>query len=214
MKKYLLLLPILIGSLAAKENIQVKISQDIPYVVIDDSGTKVKISRIQDTYNRLSDDYTKTSRLCPPHCIPTIAPVEGVQTLGELELIDFIKNKVYTKKGLLIDARLKSLYQLETIPGAINIPFSVTTVNSDKIKKALFKALGAKDNDDGTFDFTNAKDLAVFCNGLWCGSSVNFIKNIAAKGYPKEKLFYYRSGLQGWKLLGLTTVIHKAIEAK
>ncbi len=214
MKRVLLLLPIVIGSLLASENVQVKISQNIPYITINDSGTKVKISRIQDTYNRLTDDFTKTSRLCPPHCIPPIKPVEGVKTIGELELIDFIKNKVYTKKGILVDARLKKLYQLETIPGAINIPFTITTVDSKKITNSLFKALGAKEKSDGTFDFSNAKELAVFCNGLWCTSAVKFIKRITEKGYPKDKIHYYRAGLQGWKLLGLTTVIHKAIEAK
>ncbi len=214
MKRYLLLLPALIGSIMANEDLQVKIAEDIPYVKINDSGVEVKISRIQDTYNRLSDDFTRTSRPCTPHCIQPIKLMDGVQTVGELELIDFIKNKVYTKKGLLVDARLKKMFQLETIPGAINIPFTVATVKSEKVKKALFKALGAKDKGDGTFDFASAKDLAVFCNGVWCGSSPRFIRSIIANGYPKEKVLYYRAGLQSWKLLGLTTVIHKAVEAK
>ena len=214
MKQYLLMLPLLIGSIMASENIQVKLTEKIPYITVNDSGVEVKISRIQDTHNRLSDDFAKTSRPCAPHCIQPLHPVDGVKTIAELELIDFIKNKVYPKKGILVDSRLKKIYLLETIPGAINIPFTLTTVESDKIKKALFSALGAKEKGDGSFDFSNAKELAVFCNGLWCGSSVRFIKNLVEKGYPKEKIFYYRAGLQGWKLLGLTTVIHKAIEAK
>jgi len=214
MKRKLLLLLLCVGGVVASENIQVKITEKIPYVTINDSGTEVKIKRIQDTQNRLTDDFTKTSRPCPPHCIQPVQPVQGVKTIGEMELIDFIKNEVYKKKGILVDARLKKLFELETIPGAINIPFTVTAVNSEKVKKALFKALGAKEKSDGTYDFSQAKDLAVFCNGLWCGSSVRFIKDIIAKGYPKEKILYYRAGLQGWKLLGLTTVIHKAIEAK
>ncbi len=197
-----------------QENIQVKITEKIPYVTINDSGVKVKISRIQDTHNRLTDDFTRTSRLCPPHCITPIKPIDGVKTIGELELIDFIKNKVYTKKGILVDARLKKWFELETIPGAINIPFTLAVVDSSKVTKALFKALGAKEKNDGSYDFSNAKEMAVFCNGIWCGSSVKFIKHMIEKGYPKEKLYYYRAGLQGWKLLGLTTVIHKAIEAK
>ena len=212
--KFMMLLLLVGGAAVASENIQVKITEKIPYVTIDDSGTTVKISRIQDTHNRLTDDFTKTSRACPPHCFQPIKPVDGVKTIGELELIDFIKNKVYKKKGILVDARLKKWFELETIPGSINIPFTLAVVDSDKVKKALFKALGAKEKGDGTYDFSEAKDLVVFCNGLWCGSSVKFIKHMVAKGYPKEKLHYYRAGLQGWKLLGLTTVIHKAIEAK
>ena len=215
MKRLLLALPLLFTTnIIADENIQVKITDKIPYVTIDDSGVKVKISRIQDVYNRLADDFTETSRPCPPHCIQKITPVEGVKTIGELELIDFMKNKVYPKKGILVDARLKKWFELETIPGAINIPFTITAVKSDKVRNALFKALNVKVGANGSYDFSNAKDLAVFCNGLWCGSSVKFIKNMVANGYPKDKLFYYRAGLQGWKLLGLTTVIHKAVEAK
>jgi len=36
-----------------------------------------------------------------------------------------------------------------------------------------------------------------------------FIQNMIRMGYPAEKLLFYRDGLQGWKLLGLTTVIHQ-----
>jgi len=213
MKKFAVALLALAGVLYSSEKVLVKITKDTPYVTIKDNGVNVKISRIQDTANRLTDDFTRTSRLCPPHCIPPIK-LDGVKTIGELELIDFIKNKVYKKKGILVDARLKGAYRLETIPGAINIPFTVAQVDSKKITDSLFKALGAKPKADGTYDFSNAKDLAVFCSGLWCISSVKLIKGLIAKGYPKDKIVWYRDGLQAWKLLGLTTVVHKAIEAK
>jgi len=212
--RYVLVAMALIGMLSAKENVVVKITKDIPYININDSGVNVTIKRIQDTANRLTDDFVKTSRLCPPHCIQPVKLKNGVKTVGELELIDFIKNKVYKKKGILVDARLKNFYVLETIPGAINIPFTIAQVKSKKITDSLFKALGAKVNADGSYDFTNAKDLAIFCSGLWCGASVKLINNLVAKGYPKDKIVWYRGGLQAWKILGLTTVVHKAIEAK
>ena len=196
------------------ENVVVKITKDIPYININDSGVNVKIQRIQDTNNRLADDFTKTSRICPPHCIQPIKLGNGIKTVSELELIDFIKNKVYKKKGILVDARLKKFFVLETIPGAINIPFTITEVKSKTITDKLFKALGAIPKSDGSYDFTNAKELAVFCSGSWCPASTTFIKNIAAKGYPTNKIKWYRGGLQAWKLLGLTTVVHKAKEAK
>jgi len=215
MKKATAVLSILLAVSFAysKENVVVKLTEDIPYVNINDSGVNVKIKRIQDTANRLTDDFAKTSRICPPHCVTNVNLGNGVKTIGELELIDFIKNKVYKKKGILVDARLKEFYELETIPGAISIPFTITQVESKKIKDSLFKALGAKVKDDSSYDFSNAKDLAVFCSGLWCGASVKVVKNLVAKGYPKEKIVWYRGGLQGWKLLGLTTVVHKAIKA-
>jgi rhodanese-related sulfurtransferase len=214
MKKISLSLLILAGVLYSGENVLVKITENIPYVDINDSGVNVKISRIQETDNILTDDFAETSRLCPPHCIPPIKTIKGVKTIGELELIDFIKNRVYKKKGILVDARLKGAFMLETIPGAINIPFTVAQVESKKITDSLFKALGAKVNSDGTYDFSKAKDLAVFCSGLWCKSSTKLIKGLVKKGYPADKIVWYRDGLQAWKLLGLTTVVHKAIEAK
>jgi len=197
----------------SSENVVVKLTENIPYVNIKDSGVDVKIKRIQDTANRLTDDFAKTSRVCPPHCITNVDLKSGVKTIGELELIDFIKNKVYKKKGILVDARLREFYELETIPGAINIPFTITQVKSKKIKDSLFKALGAKANSNDSYDFTNAKELAVFCSGLWCAASVKVVDSLVSKGYPKEKILWYRGGLQGWKLLGLTTVVHKAIKA-
>ena len=192
----------------------VNITKDIPYVHIKDNGVDIKISRIQDTGNRLTDDFAKTSRKCPPFCIPNIKIAKGVKTIAELELIDFIKNKVYKKKGILVDARLKSFYNLETIPGAINIPFTLTEINSKRVIDSLFKALGAKIKSDGSYDFSTAKDIAAFCSGLWCEQSSRFIKGIVRHGYPANKIYWYRDGLQAWKLLGLTTVVHKAIEAK
>ncbi len=211
--KNILLTIAALSSLLSAEDLLVKITQDTPEVNINDNGVNVTIRRIQDTANKLTDDFAKTSRACPPHCIPKIKIDNGIKTIGELELIDFIKNKVYKKKGILVDARLKEFYVLETIPGAINIPFTIAQVKSKKVTDSLFKALGAKVKSDGSYDFSSAKDLAVFCSGLWCSASVSLAKNLVAKGYPKEKIVWYRDGLQAWKLLGLTTVVHKAIKA-
>ena len=199
-----------IVTISAKEKLLVQITQEIPYIEVKDSGVDIRISRIQDTGNKLTDDFVKTSRVCPPFCVQKITPIKGVKTIAELELIDFIENRVYKKKGLLVDARLKKLFLLETIPGAINIPFTIALSDSKKVKNTLFNILGATKNKDGSYDFSKAKELAVFCNGIWCEQSPIFIKAMVEHGYPKEKLYYYRSGMQGWKLLGLTTVVHKA----
>jgi len=213
MKRIILLFIVCIASLFGSEEI-VKITQNIPYVNINDSGVNIKISRIQDTANKLTDDYAKTSRVCPPFCIPPIQVVKGVKTIGELELIDFIKNRVYKKKGILVDARLKRLYMSETIPGALNIPFTLTEIKSKKVTDSLFKALGVKIKEDGSYDFSNAKDIAAFCSGIWCEQSTRFIKGIVSHGYPIDKILWYRGGFQAWKLLGLTTVVHKSEEVK
>jgi rhodanese-related sulfurtransferase len=64
---------------------------------------------------------------------------------------------------------------------------------------------GVKENDD-SLDFTNAKTVVMFCNGMWCGQSPNNIRNLLKLGYPADKIKWYRGGMQDWEILGLTTV--------
>jgi len=211
--KRLLILPLFASLVWGNtENVIVKITDKLPYAYTMDSGKKIRIERIQDTSNRLTDDYTKTSRPCPPFCIQPTKVHPNINNIAELELIQFMKDKVAKNKGVIIDARLKSWFELETIPSAINIPFPVMQ-NADKKKAELiFKILGMKIESDGKWNFANAKELAVFCNGVWCEQSSHFISGMLKYNYPTSKLNYYRSGFQGWKLLGLTTIVHKEIK--
>ena len=214
--KRLLIVPLftslLLAQNAKEEHITVKITDDMPFVMTTNSGKKVKIMRIQDTDNRLTDDYTKTSRPCPPFCIQPTHVAEGIQNIGEIELLNFMTNKVSNNSGIVIDARLKSWFEIETIPSAVNIPYPIIQNASRKKAQKIFKILGMKVKTDGNWDFSKAKELAIFCNGVWCGQSKHFINAMIQHGYPKDKMFYYRSGFQGWKLLGLTTVVHKEIK--
>jgi len=212
MKKLLLLS--FFTSLLLAENVTVKINKNISYVETSDSGKKVRVERIQDVNNRLTDDYTKTSRPCPPFCIQPTKIDPEIENFEELELLDFMQNQVKNNTGLIIDARLRSWYELETIPSAINIPFPIMQ-NATKAKaKRIFQLLGMTVDSDGTWNFSDAKELAVFCNGVWCEQSAHFMSGILKHNYPKNKLHYYRSGFQGWKLLGLTTIVHKEIKKK
>ncbi len=212
--KQLVFILLLITNLLISSSSIVNITKDIEYVDVVSASSTIKIHRINDTSNKLSDDFTKTSRVCPPFCIQPITPIKGVKTVEELELIDFIKNRVSKHKGILIDARTKEWFNAETIPSAINIPFTLTLTKDIRVIKKIFKLFGANESKDGSLDFSNAKDLALFCNGIWCAQSPIFIKNIVKYGYPKSKIFYYRSGMQGWKLLGLTTSISGKEEVK
>jgi len=198
--------------LANEENMVVKINNDIPYITTIDSGQEIRVQRIQDTNHRLTDDYTKTSRPCPPFCIQPTHVDPEIRNIEEIELLAFMQNQVEQKTGIVVDARLKKWYELETIPSAINIPFPVIQNASKAKAEKLFKILGMRVKADGSWDFSHAKELAIFCNGVWCEQSRHFIAGMLKHHYPKEKLLYYRSGFQGWKLLGLTTVVHKEIK--
>ncbi len=192
-----------------KEVVLVKITKDIPFIYVKHKGVPIKVMRIQDTDHLLLDDYSKTSRPCPPFCIHPIKVADNIKTIATVEMVEFMRDKVNKGKGLVIDARLKQWYVLETIPSAINVPFTVLEKGNKEVAKKLFKIFGMKVKKDGSWDFSDAKELAVFCNGVWCDQSPRFIKKLLEYGYPAEKILYYRNGMQGWKLLGLTTVVEK-----
>ncbi|MCK5918848.1 MAG: hypothetical protein KAG34_10495, partial [Cocleimonas sp.] len=115
------------SSIYAEEKIVVGLTPDMPYAEVKHKGSKVRIKRIQNELNKLTDNFSKTSRPCPPFCIAPIEAAPNVKTVGELELIRFLQQDTSFKKGLLIDARLAKFYGVETIPGAINIPFTLFT---------------------------------------------------------------------------------------
>lgn len=186
--------------------LQVNITPDLAYVDVSHAGQPVRIQRIQDTGHKLIDDFAKTSRPCPEFCIHPMQVAAGVDTLGELELLDFMTRQVKSGSGLVIDARLPAFHKTETIPTSINIPFTVIKEDNPHIDKILI-ALGAKTASAGRWDFQQAKTLALWCNGPWCDQSPRAIRALLRLGYPAAKLKYYRGGMQEWKLLGLTTVV-------
>jgi rhodanese-related sulfurtransferase len=194
------------SSYAAESENKVNITAEIASVVVHHQGIPVTIERVQDTENRLADDFTKTSRPCPPFCIHPIEAAKGIRTIGELELLAFLQKDVAEERGLLIDARMPNWYNSETIPGSVNVPFIILTKPSDK-RTRILKLMGAKIKESGEVDFANAINLALFCNGPWCDQSPRAIKGLINAGYPPEKIAYYRGGMQAWKSFGLTTVL-------
>ncbi len=201
----ILLYPVL--SHAESEPVKpVNITEHVTSITVNHHGIPVTIKRIQDTSHRLVDDFSKTSRPCPPFCIHPMKAAAGVETIGEIELLDFLQHEVADQTGLLVDARMTTWYDSETIPGAINIPFVIFTTPSER-RDRVFELLGARMTDSGEFDYRQALTLALFCNGPWCDQSPRAIRALIRVGYPASKLRYYRGGMQMWKLFGLTTVL-------
>ncbi len=184
----------------------VKIAPDKPSVEVTHQGINIEVKRIQNTNHKLIDDFAKTSRPCPPFCIHPMLAAPGVETFGEIELLDFLTTKVKKGEGLLIDARMPKFFYSETIPGSINIPFILFT--GDDSQK-IISLLGVR-KTGSNFDFSNAKELALFCNGPWCDQSPRAIKALIKAGYPASKLKYYRGGMQLWKIFSLTTVLPRS----
>jgi len=215
MKQILILISLTLCSFSQEplsSNFLVKITSDISTISSSSHGTEVKIQRVQDVENVLIDDFTKTSRTCPPFCIQANKVDENIQNVAELEVLKFIKEVVDKEEGLLIDTRLKSWFELESLPTAINIPFSLLEKSSKETIALIFNVLGMKILANGSWDYSKVKRIVIFDNGLWCSQAKHFVSVLLKYDYPTQKIFYYRAGLQGWKLLGLTTVVHKELK--
>jgi len=167
----------------------VNITHDSPSITVATPDGPAVISRNQDPDAKLEGDWARTSRACPPFCIQPISPAEGVRTIGELELIGMLGNP----EVVVIDSRTPSWFEGGSIPGAVNMPY---TEMADELDK-----LGCEVDFDG-FLCEEAPEIALFCNGPWCGQSPTAIRRIISAGYPAEKISYYRGGMQVWRMLG------------
>jgi len=189
--------------------LDVNITADLPSVDVMHGDQKVTIMRNQDQKNTLNPDFAKTSRKCPPFCIQPGELATSVDTIGELEVLHYLKKMSDGDKSILvIDSRTPDWVAKGTIPGAVNIPWDKLNIGkSDPItvQDILEKQLGAK-QQDGFWDFSGAKTLVMFCNGPWCGQSPTNIKGLLKIGYPADKIKWYRGGMQDWEVLGLNTV--------
>ena len=57
---------------------------------VQHDGKTVKITRNQDNKNTVNPSFEKTSLPCPPNCIQPAVLAPGVETLAEVEMIDYI----------------------------------------------------------------------------------------------------------------------------
>jgi rhodanese-related sulfurtransferase len=198
-----------LSATAQAEDIAVKITPDMPKVDVIINGKKITIMRNQEVRNTVDPAYAKTSRKCPPFCIKPISLGHGVETIGELEVIDYIKKMSQGNKSIiLVDNRTADWAERGTIPGAINIPYTNMSraKGADDITIAeTLEKLGAKESAKG-WDFSKAKTAIFFCNGMWCGQSPAGIAGLLKEGYPGSKIKWYRGGMQDWEILGLTIV--------
>ena len=220
----LMLLALLAPAVMALE---VKLTPDRDYVEVIHQGRLVKVMRIQDQDHKLEGSFAKTSRKCPPFCIQPMDVAPGVKTIGQVELFDFMEQDLLDGTGVLIDARTPSWWKRGTIPGSINIPFTVFDLDKDDPKllevmdqlgvrrrnqvggfTRMLEKTGLLDGDEKTddWDFSRAKTLVLWCNGMWCGQSPRAIRGLLRLGYPAKKIRYYRGGMQAWQSLGLTVV--------
>ena len=197
---------VLFTSIATAGN--VGITPKLNKMTFTHGGKTHTIERNQDNKNTVNPAFAKTSRKCPPFCIQPIVLAPGVETIGEVEVINYAKRMADGENIMLIDSRTPDWVSRGSIPGAVNIPW--TALNPAKgaspidIADILTEQFGVQEME-GLWDYSKAKTLVMFCNGMWCGQSPNNIKNLLKFGYPADKIKWYRGGMQDWEILGLST---------
>lgn len=180
------------------------------------NGKKVTIRRIDDKDARIPEAYNHPSRHCPPFCIQPMQIIPGVDTVGELDVLGYLKRISNGDRSvILVDSRTPDWTLRGTIPGAVNIPWNKINIDvagnfeieaeAETLQDILVNSFGVQ-MVDGKWDFRNAKTLVLFCNGIWCPQSSVNIKTLTKMGYPAYKLKWYRGGMQDWVSVGLTTV--------
>jgi len=218
----------LLSSPICAEEGEVGITPDLMSITVKHKGKDIKIERNQDVGATVDIDFAMTSRPCPPFCIQPSSIAKGVETIAELEILDYLqKMNAGDSSVLVIDSRTKEWIAKGAIPGAKNIPWRLLNIkneatSTESIVKIMSDEFGVKlkqgkdvfDVDEamaaGTtkdvFDYSAAKTLVMYCNGMWCGQSPNNILGLLRFGYPAEKIKWYRGGMQNWSNMGFTTI--------
>jgi rhodanese-related sulfurtransferase len=209
---------------ATAANVEFRVAEDQAYPLVEqDAGTL----QAPDTADPIGESFSRPSKPCPPFCVNTLNIEHDVATVSELDVIKFRDNLVYEGRGVLVDTRTSDWYQKETIPGSVNVPFTVFERPMDDPELvAVLEQLGAKqrqrvgvimrtlekaglfngDMKTADWDYSDTKALLLWCNGPWCDQSPRAIRALISLGYPADRIFYYRGGMQMWQTLGLETV--------
>ncbi|MCK7581426.1 MAG: rhodanese-like domain-containing protein [Chromatiales bacterium] len=92
---------------------------------VQHKGKTVRIERNQDNTNMVDLEFAITSRPCPPYCIQPMVLAAGVETIGELEVLSYLKRMSAGDDSILvIDSRDPEWLTKGMIPGAVSIPWT------------------------------------------------------------------------------------------
>ncbi len=120
-----------------------------------------------------------------------IVPVKGVHPVGEVEVLKALQDQSFK----VVDMRTEDWRVKATIPGSIHIPYTEVATRLNE--------LGCSKSGD-KWDCSKAVKVVAFCNGANCPQSPIAIKAMVRAGYPVDKIYYYRGGMNSWLVMGLT----------
>ncbi len=181
-----------------------EISKGVTSFKIKLNGQECTISRNQTVGNKVHPLYETTHRGKPT----PIKMAPAVETMGELEFIAYMKKAQTDKNIMIIDTRTEGWHRNLRIPCTKNIPYTEFSDDIEIATVTLLEHFGVKETSEGKLDFSKAKTVVGYCNGFWCGQTPGmFVRakySLANIGYPREKMKYYRGGMQAWTALGMS----------
>jgi len=165
---------------------------------------------------------------CSPACLEQIKIDKRVHNVAELDVFKFMQTAIHSGRAMIVDTRRPEQHKRGTIPDSINIPY--TTFEKPLSDKSLVRVLeqlgGVKRNhvnpllrlveklglfqgNDKTdqWDFSQAKEVLLWCDNAHCNQSPRAIKGLLKAGYPADKISYYRAGMKMWQTLGLKIIV-------
>ena len=166
------------------------------------NGERVQISRDIGQAAPFIATFTSRGDTCGAPCIAPMQVAEGVATLDERQVLNFLVNEVAGNRGLMVDARLPQDRAAGFIPGTVNLPYS-TMDPTNGFRRDILIALGAREFE-GVFNFADARQLLVYDLGPSSNDAGLLVQNLLAAGYPPELIWYYRGGMQVWSVLGFS----------
>lgn len=165
-------------------------------------GARIEIGPRAPDAVKFASRFASLTPSCDPFCIAPLSTAEGVDTVIEPQVLDFLINAVGRNEGLLVDARMPPARALGYIPGSVNLPHE-TLSEDNAFRDQILKALGARSFED-IYNFSDAQKLIIYDNGPSQNDAGLLISHLIQVGYPLDKIKYYRGGMQVWSVLALT----------
>ncbi|KIN74770.1 rhodanese-like domain-containing protein [Sulfitobacter guttiformis] len=166
------------------------------------AGQSVSISPRAADAAKYAGRFAMLAPSCDPFCIAPSNAADGIETLVEGQVLEFLVTAVAANTGLLVDARMPQGRALGFIPGSVSMPFE-TLAPENEFRDEILKALGARAFQD-VFNFADAQNLVIFDSGPTQNDAGVLIAHLLEAGYPPDKIRYYRGGMQVWSVVGLT----------
>ncbi|MDF3415395.1 rhodanese-like domain-containing protein [Sulfitobacter sp. M57] len=164
------------------------------------NGAQVTISRDVAEAGQHAQTFVTPDADCGDACIAPMQVAQGVETLGEAEVLDFLVTQVATGRGLMVDARVPAERAKGYIPGTVSLPHT-TLLPENAYRKEILLALGGRSYED-VFNFSDARLLLIYDNGPVSNDAGLLVAHLLQVGYPAELIRYYRGGMQVWSSLG------------